>query len=87
MNNKEKCIMILNDFDENQLASIAGILQNIKNFIDTDKNDISISKSDFFNKSKEQKLIQAEIDAYRKELEVEKTSPTLLPMENSKKEA
>ena len=32
MNNKERCIKILNDFDENQLASVAEILQNIKNF-------------------------------------------------------
>lgn len=90
MNNKERCIKMLSDFDENQLASIAGILQYIKNFatcVDTHKDNISIFKSDFSNKREEQKLIQAEIDAYRKELEAEKTSLTLLHLENSKKEA
>jgi|GEM_PF-2746763 len=90
MNNKERCIKILNDFDENQLASVAEILQNIKNFaacVDTQNKNISIIKSDFSNKTERQKLVFSEIEAYRKELEAEKTSQTSLLLGSSRKSA
>jgi regulator of replication initiation timing len=90
MNNKERCIKILNDFDENQLASVATILQNIKNFaacVDTQNKNISIIKFDFPNAIDKQKLIRLEVENYRRELEAEKTSQTSLYLGSSEREA
>ncbi|HCM23404.1 MAG TPA: hypothetical protein DHW78_03620 [Ruminococcaceae bacterium] len=90
MSNREKCITLLNNFDENQLASIAVFLQTAKNKavnIDTHKKIIPILKSDFSKKSETEKRIKTEIAAYRKELEAEKTSQTSLHLENSGKES
>lgn len=90
MSNKEKCIKILNDFNENQLASIAEILLNIKNFsacVDTQNKIASIINPDFSNKKEKQEEILSEIETYRKELEAEKTSQTSLLLGSSRKSA
>ncbi len=93
MSNREKCITLLNNFDENQLASIAVFLQTAKDSInkaaniDTHKKIIPILKSDFSKKSETEKRIKTEIAAYRKELEAEKTFQMSLHLGNSGKES
>lgn len=92
MNNKEKCITMLNAFDEHQLESIATILQTMRKAmlnsnIDTHKNKIPIFEPAFSRETEKEKKINIEIEAYRQELEAEKTFQMSLHSESSKKEA